>query len=189
MNQELKDTLNLFKRQVDKLRSNKDFFKNLKLVIEGNQKEGAVVEFIKRPDEKSVKSFLIDFRPFYLQSESINFYKICNLLYRNLINKQLKEEIKWAREAWNNLLERKGKGKAGHIRLKLGSKDILSEENLNNWMYGEYFHINKNKRKVLEKIEPMQGLSLLLLFDLLQRLSLILFYLETHVIDKVLKDN
>jgi len=183
--------LKLFKKQVNKLRSNQDFFKNLSWSLEYRQGRGVVTRFTSRPDDKSIKSALIDLRPFLLEGEPTNFYRVCNLLYRNLSNQQLKEKVKKARKGWSVILERKRKGPVGGIRLKIGPKDILSEENLNTWLYGEYFHLKQDKIKVLEQMNltPMKGLSFLLFLDLLQRLSVLVFYLEKQVIDNILNES
>jgi len=188
MDQELVKSFKLFKKQVDKLRSNQDFFRNLSWSLEYKRGKGVVTKFISCPNGRSIKSVLIDLRPFLLEGEHINFYGICNLLYRNLSNRQLKRKVEKAREAWSILLERKRKGPVSGIRLRIEPKNILSEENLNIWLYGEYFHLKQDKIKVLEQMNltPMKGLSFLLFLDLLQRLSTLVFYLEKQVIDNIL---
>lgn len=185
--QKLVARLALFKKQAAKLRGNRDFFKNLSYSLHYKQGEGIKTHFTSRPDDKSVKAVLLDLRPFLLDKENVNFYKICNLLFTNVSDPDLKEKVANSREIWSALLERKSKGAVGGIRLKIGAKDVLSEENLNNWLYGEYFHLDSDKRKILEQMSltPMGGLSFLLFMDLLQRLSGLIFYLENQVIDKL----
>jgi len=34
------------------------------------------------PTEEQIESLLVRFRPFYLENESTNFFKICNLLWK-----------------------------------------------------------------------------------------------------------
>jgi hypothetical protein len=191
MEQEFITKLKLFKKQVEKLRSDQDFFKNLGYSLKYEQGKGIRTGFTNRPDDKSIKALLIDLRPFLLKGEQVNFYRICNLLFQKVTDRQVKEKVKKAREAWSILLERKRKGPIGGIRLKIGEKDILSEENLNTWLYGEYFHLEQDKMKILEQMNltPMGGLSFLLFLDLLQRLSALVFYLEKQVIDEVLTEN
>ena len=188
MDEDCIEKFKLFKRQAEKLYSNDDFFKNLSFALEYNASEGVKTSFKDRPDDKVIKSTLIDLRPFLLEGEPVNFYHICDLLYRNFHDAQLQEKVKEVKEAWSILLERKRQGPAGGIRLKIGEKDILSEENLNTWLYGEYFHLDKRKIKVLEQMNltPMGGLSFLLFLDLLQRLSALVFHLEKTVIDQIL---
>jgi len=187
LNQEVVAKLALFKKQVAKFRGNRDFFTNLSYSLHYTQGKGVKTRFTNRPDDKTIKAVLLDLRPFLLDTEGTNFYKICNLLFKNISDQSLKDRVARTREAWGVLLERKRKGAVGGIRLKIGSKDVLSEENLNNWLYGQYFHLDNAKRAVLEQMNltPMGGLSFLLFMDLLQRLSSLIFYLENQVIDKL----
>lgn len=191
MHQDLIKKLQLFKKQTSKLRLNADFFKNLSWSLEYKQDEGVKTYFKSRPDDQAVKSTLLDLRPFLLEGEPVNFYHICNLLHQNLVDPELLNKLKQTREAWSILLERRKQGPPGGVRLIIEEKDILSEENLNFWLYGEYFHLEEKKIKVLEQMHltPMVGLSFILFLDLLQRLSLVVFYLEKNIVDKVLEEN
>jgi len=191
MDQDLIKKLQLFKKQASMLRLNADFFKNLSWSLEYKQDEGIKINFKSRPDDQVVKSTLLNLRPFLLEGEPVNFYHVCNLLYQNLVDSELLNKIKQAREAWSILLERKKQGPPGGVRLKIEGKDILSEENLNFWLYGEYFHLEEEKIRVLERMHltPMGGLSFMLFLDLLQKLSFLVFYLEKNVVDKVFEEN
>jgi len=189
MDQEFYEILKLFRYQVEKIKSNKDFFTNLHWNLNFSQSKGIKSEF-KRPDDKSIKAIVMDFRPFLLEDEPINFYKICNLIYCNISNLKLKDKVKEIRKAWSILLERKKGNTGSGLRLKFGPKDILSEENLNTWLNGEYFHLDKDKRKILEQMNlmpPFRDLSLFQFIDLLQSLSLLIFHLDKEVVEKIIK--
>ena len=181
--------ISLFHERVEQLRANDDFFKNLSFKLRYEEDKGSRLSF-EGPDSKSIKAFLVDFRPFILSGEPVNFYHITSILEKSSLTTELKDKVREAHKVWSELLERKETGPVGGLRLKIDSKNLLSEENMNSWINGDYFHLDEDKRTFLERIKqtPFGGLSHFAFLDLLQRLSGILFWLDKQVILEIKKE-
>src|SRR4030066_2454904 len=103
VNEDTIKNLRLFRMQVTKLKANPDFFKNLNYEFKGKQEKWGMSfqTSMNGPDEKTVKSFLMDVRPFILRSESINFNKICNAISKDIKDEDLTTKINNAKIAWD----------------------------------------------------------------------------------------
>jgi len=168
--------LSLFHERVGKLRENSDFFTNMRVGIGYKKGEGIKTTFTG-PDPKTIKAFILDFRPFVLNDEPVNFDYISNIAYQLAVDVKTKENVVKAKKTWSDLLERKKEIPVGGLRLEIDGKKILSQENLNIWINGDYAHLDSDKRQTLSQIRanPMGEISQFVFVDLLQRLSALLF--------------
>jgi hypothetical protein len=190
MDEEKIKKIKLFHQRVEQLKLNTDFFVHSSFDIDLKVNEASKASF-GGIDQKTIKAFLVDFRPFILNDEPINFDFISNLIFieRENFDAEILKNTQEAKDVWAKLLERKESSPVGGLRLNINGKDLLSEKNLQLWMNGEYFHLKAEVRNPLEeiKIAPFEQLSYFVFIDLLQRLSGILFWFDKQVITKVLE--
>lgn len=189
MKAETIEKLKLFGKRVERLKENKDFFKNVTLKLNFEQGVGSRTA-LEGPDQKTIKATLVDFRPLTLNDEPVSFNHICNLIEKEVDDEKIKEKAREAREVWNKLLQRKhGDMAIGGLKMQVDSKVILSEENFNIWMNTDYFHLgNDAERELLKRMEqtPFGQLSHFAFIDLIQRLSGILFWFDKQVVTPAL---
>lgn len=180
--------LKLFYERAVRLKENNDFFVNISVNLNYQQDEGVKVS-LKGPSLQTVKAFLLDFRPFIANDEPVSFNHVCNLVEQEVSDDSIKEEARKHREVWNKLLERKELRPVGGMRLKIDSKELLSEENLKMWLNSDYFHLDEEGRERLQQMQktPFGQLSHFALLDLLQRLAGILFSFDQKVINPILE--
>jgi hypothetical protein len=182
--------IDLFHKRVERLKSNTDFFVNSRVNIKYEKGKGIYTEF-KGPDIKTIKAFLLDFRPFILNDEAVGFDHISNTIYQLTLNTSLREKITKGKKTWSDLLERKHETAVGGLRLQIDGKKLLSKENLDMWLNADFFHLDDEKLGLLESISnnPMGQLSYFFFIDLLQRLSELLFWFDKNVIQAIQTDN
>jgi hypothetical protein len=116
--------------------------------IKWEQESGMVVS-TKLPDWDDVTVFLHKFRPIGLQSEDANFYKICNILAKELAHPYVRNMIDEQREIYT--------GKRMQSMFRIQSDDIVlnSEKVLNDWLNSFEYHRDKEKRKFIESLHEM----------------------------------
>lgn len=176
--------LDLFHKRIQQLKSNSDFFVSSRVDIKYDKGKGIHTVF-KGPDIKTVKVFLLDFRPFILNDEPVNFDYISNMAYQLTSDTATKKNIAKSKKTWSDLLERKRETSVGGLRLQIDGQKLLSQENLDMWLNAEFFHLDDDKRDLMERISsnPMGQLSYFIFIDLLQRLSELLFWFDKNVIE------
>lgn len=112
LNKKLIKNLQLFHQRIERLRSNKDFFVNLSFSFNYKNGEGTKTIFNSQ-DQKTIKAFLVDFRPLALTNEIINFNYVSSQIFKSINNKDIEanenllKALKEPREAWNKLLDKK----------------------------------------------------------------------------------
>lgn len=103
----------------------------------------------KLPDWDDVTVFLHKFRPIGLQSESTNFYKICNILSKELAHPHFRNMVDEQREVYS--------GKRTQTGFKIQSNDVIlnSEKVLYDWLNAFEYHRDKEKRQFIEDLHKM----------------------------------
>lgn len=103
----------------------------------------------KLPNWDDVIVFLHKFRPIGLQSESTNFYKICNILSKELAHPHFRNLINEQRDVYS--------GKRAESAFKILSNDVLlnSEKVLYDWLNSFEYHRDKEKRQFIESLHQM----------------------------------
>ena len=124
--------LNLFHKRIERLKGNNDFFVSSRVDIKYEKGKGIYTQF-KGPDVKTVKSFLLDFRPFILNDEPVNFDHISNTSYQLASDANIKENIAKSKKTWGDLLERKRETAIGGLRLQIDGQKLLSQKNMDMW--------------------------------------------------------
>ncbi len=184
------EKLEKFHKQVKKLKRHPDFFKSLNFSFNYDCQKGLKIDngLIV---ENTIKAFLVDFRPFWMNDSEYNFGRVCNLIFKNINDENIKDNIKKSREVWNKILEKKGKDiPFNGILLKINNDILSSSENLNRWLNEEHFHPDKEKGLKAIKTDPVfEGISRMCFIDQLQKMAKIIFWFDKEVISQILKDN
>lgn len=118
-------------------------------------KDENFVKFLNReePDEEQIIFLLNKYRFFYLQKEPTNFYKICNVLYKNTKDKKQKESIRSIRKTYKKVLK-EGTISVFSDKIKL---EQPPKDNIDLWFNAFYFHSDKEKKKQLEQLQKKYG--------------------------------
>lgn len=186
----LYEKLDLFHKRIKRLKLNSDFFVSSRVDIKYDKVKG-VHNVFKGPDIKTVKAFLLDFRPFILNDEPVNFDFISNMVYQLAPDTITKINIAKAKKTWSSLLERKKGNPVGGLRLQIDGQKLVSQANMDMWLNAEFFHLDYGKRDLIGRISgnPMEQISYFLFIDLLQRLSELLFWFDKNVVEVLLVNN
>jgi len=155
------DKLDLFLRRFEQLERTR-FYSNPELKnIQYKIKKGEIVDKgfqirfeTKVPDEETIKSFLLSFRVFYMEGEHTNFYSICNLLYKKILDKKVRNDLVTIRSNYTKALN------TSFISINFLGKSYLPKDIVDLWFNAEYFHTDIEKVKELDKIVISPGKSL-----------------------------
>ena len=167
------DKLDLFLRRFEQLERTRFYsnpkLKNIQYKIKGEKVDkGFQTRFeIKVPDEETIKSFLLSFRVFYMEGEHTNFYSICNLLYKKILDKKVRNDLVTIRSNYTKALN------TSFIRINFLGKSYSSKDIVDLWLNAEYFHTDIEKVKELDKIviSPGKSLFFYLLIDAVTTLT------------------
>lgn len=111
--------------------------------------QGSGTVSTKLPNWDDVIVFLHKFRPIGLQSESTNFYKILNILSKELAHPHFRNLIDEQRDVYS--------GKRAQSGFKILSNDVVlnSEKVLYDWLNSFEYHRDKEKRQFIESLHQM----------------------------------
>lgn len=152
--------LELFLRRFEQLERTRFYsnpkLKNIQYKIKGEKVDkGFQTRFeIKVPDEETIKSFLLSFRVFYMEGEHTNFYSICNLLYKKIFDKKVRNDLVKIRSNYIKALN------YSFIDTNFLGKSYSPKDIVDLWFNAEYFHTDIEKVKELDKIVISPGKSL-----------------------------
>ena len=130
--------------------------KNIQYKIRGEKVDkGFQTRFERKvPDEETIKSFLLSFRVFYMEGEHTNFYSICNLLYKKILDKKVRNDLVTIRSNYTKALNN------SFIGINFLGKSYSPKDIVDLWFNAEYFHTDIEKVKELDKIVISPGKSL-----------------------------
>jgi hypothetical protein len=174
------ERLQRFKKRVDELR-------NLRLVqserhwnttVSWDAKSGLLRYQIDGPDEEELRSFLLLFRQFLLKREHIYIPRVFNDCLRFLDDGHLKEQVRKAKEAWEQAIH------FGAFGVVVQDVNLTPEYVLDLWINGYYFHSCDDKKMAqLEKLLAYKDLPLarMQFLNALPPLTQIVLYLGSAV--------
>lgn len=179
--------LNGFQKQVQKLTGHQEFFQNFGFSFNYKENVGVKIKSRKIP-EKTTKAFLMDFRPLWMNDSKYNFGKICNLIFQNIDDEKIKEDVKKAQEVWNKILEKKAKDiPFNGVLLKINNDVLNGGDNLNIWMNEGYFHPDEEKGlKEIQSNPIFENMSYMNFIDQLQKMAKLAIWFNKNVISKIL---
>ena len=123
-------------------------------------RESGMVVYTQLPDWDDVIVFLHKFRPIGLQSESTNFYRICNLLAKRLAHPYFRSILDEQRKMYS------GQRMQSVTQVRINDVLLNSEKFLNNWLNAFEYHRDKDKKKFIESLHeifPLDASKVLLL--------------------------
>jgi hypothetical protein len=95
------------------------------------------------PDEEQFRSFMLDFRPFTMNSERIHLGRTMNLLEQYLSDTELRDAVREVRSQWK-LAQR------GMVGLVINERNYSADAVLSLFVNGYYFHHDSEKRELVE---------------------------------------
>jgi hypothetical protein len=152
-----KKLLELFCQKAMDLRNSSAFqIGKVRFTLEVKTGEGGSQKLTHEgPQKESIIALVTTLRQFYQQGESINFFRICNIVYRhvNSYNSSEKKEhfeyIQSAREAFNNTLNH------CPIQLKINDHELTPRELIELWFNGNIFHADIEKSDKFDSLMKM----------------------------------
>lgn len=120
--------------------------------IQWNEESGTQVETVL-PEWSQVIVFLHKFRPILLQNEKTNFYKLHNLLAKNLDQPLFRRSLSYQHELFS--------GKHNQAKFQFRSNKVLlnSEKVLFDWLNSHEYHREEEKQKFIESLHQMMPLN------------------------------
>jgi len=119
---------------------------NTKLTITATI-NGELKHDIIQPPEDAFKAMLLDFRPFYLKGEDVNFRRVSNLVWKHLQgNDKAREEVARLRTQFDSY------SKNPPISLQIDDSPLTLEEIIDLWLNAVHFHQDAEKLKTVEKL-------------------------------------
>ena len=118
------------------------------LKLKWEQDSGMTVS-TKLPNWDEVSAFLHKFRPLGLEKESTYFFKICNILTKELTHPHFRNMVDEQRDIFS--------GKRTRSAFTISSNDVIlnSEKVLNDWLNSYEYHRDKEKRKFVDSLHEM----------------------------------
>lgn len=118
------------------------------------------------PPDDQILSLMHRLRPFVLQKESTNFYKVCKHLKRRLEHNEVRDFLDALRKYFS--------GQRMQQSLIIQSKNITinSESTLRKWLNAHEYHKDSDKQKELEDLhqilplEASRAIFIMMLFDM-----------------------
>lgn len=152
MNEQDRTILELFDGQVRELLNTKllEANRNIELTISWKQAEPIKTEAALF-DEEQLRSFLLAFRPLYMQKEAVYFYKVANIVYRHLDTEYAKEQLARCREDFGKILDKP----AG--RLVYNNELLTPRRLIDLWFNAYYFHKDPEKAQEFKRISDGIG--------------------------------
>jgi hypothetical protein len=128
-----------------------DWVKNgMQSTLNIHMKEGEPIQFTTQlPIWNDVIVFLHKIRPFLLQKEKTNFYRIANYLYKTIDNSDIRSFIAEQRSRYS--------GKTTQKSIKITSNDVIinSEKVLIDWLNAYEYHHDKDKKTSIDELHRM----------------------------------
>lgn len=152
MNQQDRIILELFDAQIQELLKTKllETNRNIGLSVGWKQGEPLMIETTLF-DEEQLRSFLLAFRPFYMQKEPIHLYKVANVVHRCSDSIAVKEQLAKCRRHFGDILDRPSG------RLVYNNQLLTPRHLIYLWFNAHYFHKEQEKIAEFNKVATGTG--------------------------------
>lgn len=115
---------------------------------------------LAQPNDEDLKAFFLPFRCLYMDSEVLYFPKMANIVTRLLVDKEEIDKVRHAKKIFASSLNQ------GVFDLSYNDRKFTPKEIIDLWFYSYYFHIDLDKRRLMEEIrgeigEPIFRMALL----------------------------
>lgn len=182
------EMLNRFHSQIEKIRQNEEFFGGVGISLE--QREDGTGTITRRGvNEQTLKLFLLDFRPLFMESSQLQFSRIANQIARNNEDGVVRRQVKGAQDVWNKILQNKpGATSSSGITYQINDEELTTDLNIRKWLTEEYFHPDDDLGLSVVKSSPVfEGLSKFSLIMSLQNLGKLIVWFDEHLVQKEIK--
>ncbi|MCU1395585.1 MAG: hypothetical protein JWM34_4013 [Ilumatobacteraceae bacterium] len=116
---------------------------------------------LHEPDHDDFSAFLLPFRKFILNDESVNLDRVTNVCLQLVSEGDLRRALVDARVSYRAAC------RAGTINYMVNGVQQTAERMLDLWLHGDYFHNDESKLAELRRIDPVGGaISRIAMFDL-----------------------
>ena len=135
------------------------------LKIELNQRSDSYAS-VTLPNWEHVEVFLHRMRPIILKNERTNFYKICNILSRNIPLSRAREQVKEERELYE------GARIHGVVQVYSQEELLTSDRVLQDYLNGFEYHRDKDRQERLARLNgflPLEAQRVLWYWLLLEK--------------------
>lgn len=143
------------------------------------------------PDIESLRSFASLVRPFYNNDDSISFTRMCNIISNpaNNYDDKAREQANEARKAWNKLLQKsqKDSSPSGTV-IYFNDQVITTSKLIDLYFNSRFFHTDIVKHELLKQTEipGFEEQMLMNLFDVLQKMGLLILWVDKNIIEKII---
>jgi hypothetical protein len=143
------------------------------------------------PDIESVRSFASLVRPFYNNDDSISFTRMCNIISNpaNNYDDKAREQANEARKAWNKLLQKSQKDSppSGTV-IDFNGQVLTTSKLIDLYFNSRFFHTNIAKHELLKQAEipGFEEQMLMNLFDVLQKMGMLVLWVDKNIIEKII---
>lgn len=183
------DVLSESSDQIGRLYSEKKwFFKKLSTTLKMN-KDGWGESKKDAPDDRSVKSYIVEIRPFLQQDSAINVYRTLNIVMNpdNKVDIKIREKAREARRVWKIVSGDDGKELRAGIGFVHSGKNVTQREMLDLWLNGKYFHQKDRIESEYKELRNLQDNPFIHVFYVaflktIQDLSRLLFWIEYNIV-------
>lgn len=144
----------------------------------------ALTHQIIEPDEEDLRSFMLLFRQFVSEQEPVFISRIFNDSIRLLTDEDRRQELKKAKDGWNNIFN-----KSGPFEIVIDSNNLTGEYVLDLWINGSFFHNDEDKARTLVQLtkQPLPLLRMKFL-SVLPGLTQVILYVGMVVEDSLRKE-
>lgn len=192
IDKETKKILSLFHQRAQEINSAKllYFSFSTKISAEIGKPTKIVTNF---PDNPSIVSFASLIRPFFNSNDSISFTRICNILCnpKNGYDTKVAEKAAEARKAWNKLLQKSQKDSppSGTV-IDFNGQVITTSKLIDLYFNSRFFHTDLDKHELLQQTEipGFEEQMLMNLFDVLQKMGMLIIWFDKNIIEKILNE-
>lgn len=116
---------------------------------------------LQEPDHDDFSAFLLPFRKFILNDESVNLDRVTNLCLQLVSKGDFRSALVDARDRYRAAC------RAGTINYTVNGVQQTAEHMLDLWLHGDYFHNDESKRAEFLRIDPVGGaITRIAMFDL-----------------------
>ena len=99
-------------------------------------------------DAEDVRSLLVEFRKLLADNDDASFYGICNVLYRRVVDEEMRECVRSNREAWQTIFR-------GQVSLVKGDRKIAGRALIDVWLNGVVFHSDPADAAFYGSLDPI----------------------------------
>jgi hypothetical protein len=105
------------------------------------------------PDRTVFAEFVLELRPFLLQSEDTQFFKILGIFGRHFTHPQLRHALRILSDLYS------GKRMASVVKVTAGDRQIMTDEFVLDWMNAFEYHRVRRKRAEIEELHQAAPLE------------------------------